>query len=164
MKLPPLLEERRVKFEIPDVVFGREAVFDRVLIYQISDFEGDTYSGTNIVMTEKTKQRKLAMAPRGIVISAGLHSRDALVSNGCNIGSIVNFVRLSPWRLEVGIHQAKTVELHLVRVGDIVACEDLAAERDSGAVEIKMEAGQHRVVRADGTCLEPLYIKPNDDY
>lgn len=131
--LPSLLEARRKLFAIPDCCFRREAMFGRVLIYQITD-DAEKFPNSSLWRPEANKEKNLREAPRGVVITAGLKALDYLWANGAVLGSIVNFVRLSPWRMPVGTVKGKQIELHVVRVGDIVAFEDLALDSDREVV------------------------------
>lgn len=136
--LPPLLEERRLEYGIPDGAFKMQAVYNRILLWQIPDDDSETYKGTSIIMTSRAQERERDIAPRGIIISAGLSALDYLRSNGMDLGHIVSFVRLSPyeWRCDIvstGIPQ----ECKILQAGDIIGSEDLAANLRSGKTVLK---------------------------
>lgn len=124
--LPELLEARRKEFAIPDCCFTRVAAFGRVLLYQIHDKDHEKVApGSMLWAPQRLQDKNKAEAPRGVIVTAGLKSLDFLWANGMDLGSVVNFVRMSPWRMPVGHIAGKEITLHVVRVGDIVACEDL---------------------------------------
>ena len=165
MRLPDLLEERRKKYSIPDQCFGQVALFDRVLLYQIPLFDGigdKVAPGSRIIAAQTTQEKRLSSAPRGIVITAGLAARDYLWANGVELGSIIKFVRLSPWHMPVGIDQAnKEIYLQVVRVGDIVACEDLADSKATIVLDKKRGLHEMKVGKEVRRRADP---EPNDDY
>lgn len=131
--LPPLLQKRRIEYSIPDGAFAEQFGFDRVAIWQLANDQGDTYKGSVIVKAEVSKARDQRTAPRGIIVSAGAAAMDKLRTNGFEVGQIVRFVRLSPWRLEVDVVDGKTVELMVVKVGDVVSSKDMGDEaRENG--------------------------------
>ena len=59
LKLTPLLEERRQEYMIPDGAFTCQCIYDRVIIWQIPDGNGETYKGSSILMPDTTKDAKL---------------------------------------------------------------------------------------------------------
>lgn len=154
--LPAKLEARRKEYGIPVGAFGMQAMFDRVLIWQISDHQGDTFKGTSIVMSERSKARTREEAPRGVIVSAGLRALDFLRTNGSDIGNIVRFVRLSPWRMPVDFVDAKEVHLMVIRAGDIIADEDI----DRASYEWSDEYQQHLGAFA----VAPQSPDPDADY
>jgi hypothetical protein len=164
MNLPPLLRERREKYSIPDACFSQVALFDRVLLWQIPLFDVDSDKvapGSMLFATERSKDVKLTQAPRGVVVTAGLAALDYLWCNGVELGAIVKFVRLSPWHMPVDVVGGKEQYMQVVRVGDIVACEDLSwlpheVARDE-------ENGIHQLV-INGKLRPRADTEPNDDY
>lgn len=126
--LPPLLRNRRVEYNIPDGAFAEQFGFDRVAIWQIAEDEGDTFKGSLIVKAETTKDKEKREAPRGVIVSAGARAMDELRTNGFEIGQVVRFVRLAPWRLPVDMVDGKKADLMVIRSGDIVSSFDLMEE------------------------------------
>lgn len=165
MKLPALLEARRRIYDIPDGCFRQVAAFDRALLWQINDQEGDTFKGTVIIKAERTKQREREVAPRGVLVTAGLEALDYFYAHGIERGSIVKFVRLSPWKMPVDVIDGKEQDMQVVRCGDVVAVEDIAeALYTVGSTEVvRGEDGIHRY-RIDGVVRERYQPKPADDY
>jgi len=158
--LPPLLEKRRWEHTIPDAAFETVQSFSFVTLYQISQFEGETYGDTKIVMADATRDREKNEAPRGVLISAGLQAMDILRSNGIDLGHVVTFIRVAPFRQRVGVIGARNEYVLGLQVGDIRGSEDLAKELRSGWSRIKLhtlEDGsvEHRIENADGAAWKP---------
>ena len=160
VKLPPLLEARRREFAIPDCCFTRVAMFDRCLIFQITEGAQKASPGSMLWAPETAQARNLKDAPRGVVITAGLAALDYLWANGVRPGNIVNFVRLSPWRMPVGTVKGTEIQLHVVRAGDIVAHEDQAIEAE---VVLDEDKGLHQL-QIDGKVRPRADVQPSDDY
>lgn len=124
--LHPLVDARRLAYGIPDGAFNHIAMFDRVIVAQLPEVEGETViKGGKIIAPEQVRKRLEREAPRGIIISAGLQALDALVSNGCGLGHIVRFIRNAPYRFAVDSVGGIEVKVMLLRAGDIVSSEDL---------------------------------------
>jgi hypothetical protein len=161
MKLSPLLEKRRLEYAIPDCAFRRRATFGRCLLWQFTDDDAK-FPGTSLYMPEATKARSKEEAPRGVLITAGLQDLDFLWANGMEPGSIVNWVRLSPWRMPVGFIKGTEIKLHVCRAREIVACEDLELEADHEVV-LDEKHGLHQL-KVDGKIRPRADIEPSDDY
>jgi hypothetical protein len=129
----PKLEEYRLKYGIPDAAFTTmEATFDRILVFQAPRVLGNKIEGSKLYMPDSARRREEESVPRGIIISAGLKARDNLVSNGIDIGHMVNFIRLSPFRIPYMSISGQEFYLLVMRDGDIIASEELPAEREGG--------------------------------
>lgn len=139
--LPPLLLKRKEQYKIPDVAFGGQFVFDRVGVWQIEaqDKDADKYEGTSIIKPVMVRDAEERGEPRGVIISAGAQALDCLTSHGMDLGHIVWFVRLSPWRRQVGLVDGRPQDVLILRVGDIVASEDLAKETQQAAIYERMD-------------------------
>jgi hypothetical protein len=122
--LPPLLEQRRLEYLIPNGAFAQRAIYDRMLLWQIPYYQ-ERYGDTRIVMSESGKSRLKNEAPRGIIVTAGLQALDVLHDHGSGLGHIVKFIRLAPWRLPIDMIGGKEEELLILRAGDLIADEDL---------------------------------------
>lgn len=163
--LPPLLEARRLEHGIPAGAFAYQAVYNRILVWQLPADEAETYvSGGRIVKTGRTKQYERDTAARGIIVSAGLSSLDYLRSNGMDLGHKISFVRLSPMRdicdtVGRGIEQ----EVLILQAGDIVASFDLAANLKSGHTQTICWLGVHKHV-VDGVEHTPQDPRLSNDY
>lgn len=163
--LPALLEERRLKYGIPDGAFKQQALYDRLLVCQIPEWEGDTYGDTQILMPESGKKRMEESAPRGVIVSAGLLALDHLRSHGSDIGHIVKFVRLAPWRLICDMIGGHEFPLLVLRSGDLIADEDLAARLRAGSTKVAADAEHgHHLVDGDGVRMSPGKPYIPEDY
>lgn len=138
--LPPYLDEQRWLHSIPDAAFRIQAVFDRVVVYQLNpnfqDHMEETWSKDSaILVPDEARDRMSWQAPRGLLISAGLEALDNLRSNGIDLGHRVLLTKFSPYRLEIPYGPHKTCDKILVlRDGDICASEDLATMLQNGEV------------------------------
>jgi hypothetical protein len=167
--LPPLLEKKRLEHEIPDFYFTTaQAVYDRVLIVQLVENEGGKYAGTRIEMTNKAQYKDQREAPRGVIISAGLHALDALRSNGIDIGHTVYISRMSTYRIVMGVVMGKDFDALVVHAGEITMSEDLL---HSGArVEVRdierdgVVQKEHFFVDEKGEVWNPVHPNFTEDY
>lgn len=126
--IPMLLEERRHKYLIPNGAFEHFPLWDKVYIWQITASERQTYAeGGVITKPEARLAYDRNTSPRGIIVSAGLKALDALRSTGADIGHIVRFKKYAPFMQEVAEIDGKTLELMVIRDGDIVSSEDVAS-------------------------------------
>lgn len=159
--LGPLVDQKRWKYGIVDAAWhGQHPLFDRVLVWQLSEDEGDTYNGGLILKTETQKKRELVEAPRGVIVGAGLGALDVLRSNGVDIGHTVGFTRLAPFRRPIGVFAGVPLALIVLHVGDLVDSEDLGAQVKSRTVRIlgKEVEGvtQHYFVDHNGKAWTPV--------
>ena len=136
--LPPLLEERRLQYLIPNGAFAQRALYDRMLVYQIAYYQ-ERYGDTRILMSDEGKSRNKNEAPRGVIVSAGLQALDVLHDHGSGLGHIVKFIRLAPWRLPCDMIGGKEEELLILRCGDLIADEDLEAKLRSREWAVRCE-------------------------
>ena len=157
--LHPLLEKRRWEHGIPNGAFKHQAAYDRVLVQQIigeQEAKG-TYGGGLIHMTDRAKAREKDSYPRGVIVSAGLQALDVLRSNGMDIGHVVTFVRLAPWRMRVETVAGIEYHLMVLRAGDIIASEDLAHQLSTGeraVLQLKDKARVEHVYTVSGAAGE----------
>lgn len=165
-ELPPLLEKRRLEHGIPDGAFKMAAMYGRILVWQLPQQEGDTFvEGGLILKTERTKDKERDMAPRGVIVSAGLSALDYLRSNGSDLGHIVEFVRLSPFELQCDtVGRGIPQYLKILQAGDLIADEDLCQALRSGECKVIFENGQHKYVGADGQVWSPQDPRLESDY
>jgi co-chaperonin GroES (HSP10) len=159
--LGPLVDQKRMKYGIVDAAwYGQQPLFDRVLVWQISEDEGETYNGGIIVKTEVARKRELVEAPRGVIVGAGLGALDVLRSNGVDIGHTVGFTRLAPFRRPIGVFAGVPLALIVLHVGDLVDSEDLGSQLKSRTVRVlgKDDEGltRHYFVDANGKAWTPV--------
>ncbi len=124
--LPPILEEKRLKYGIPDSAWDAQAVFNKICIWQIPVDTADTYGGGRIVKTDAQKKRELSEAPRGVIVSAGLQALDELRSHGVDVGHTVFFTHLAPFRKRLPSIAGKEPSLVILHSGDVFCSEELA--------------------------------------
>lgn len=126
--LPALLEERRIQYLIPNGAFEQFPAFDKVYVWQATTKERETYSaGGSIYMPESRMAYERNTAPRGIIVSAGLQALDSLRSSGFDLGHMIRFKKFSPFVQPIDEIDGHELTVMVIRDGDIVASEDLAA-------------------------------------
>lgn len=166
--LPAKLDENRLKYGIPNAVFEIEAAFDRIFVFQLPRVFGDKIEGSMLFRPASAQKRDEESTPRGVIISAGLKALDNLRSNGMGIGHIVNFIRLSPWRLTVQSIAGADVDVLILRDGDIIGSEELVSMRKAGQVETVLvntkEGPQHQIRYPNGEVIAPTVPWIADDY
>lgn len=143
--LPKLLEERRLKYGITDSAFSMQPYHDTVLVYQLSRMQGETFGDGPILMPDTSKKREHESTPQGVVVAAGLCALDSLRMNAMDLGHVVAFCRVAPWRMETDKVNGKWEQVLVFRVADIVGSLDLAKNLRSGdmAVGFDKDAYEH---------------------
>ncbi len=126
MGLPRLLDDKRVKYGIPASAWKSQAVFNKILVWQLPIDEASTYGGGLIVKTDERKARERNEAPRGIIVSAGLQALDELRSHGVDLGHTVHFTHTAPFRKRLPAIAGKEPSLVILHSGDIFDSEELA--------------------------------------
>jgi hypothetical protein len=160
LRLPKLLDERRLQFGIVDGAFRTQVTFERVFVWQIPRVETETFEGTRIIAPQNTRKRLEREASRGVLVGAGLSALDRLRSNGIELGHIVQIIRNAPWRIQVDSIAGQDFHVIVLQAGDLLGSEDLAAELLAGKAEVKEElnehgVGEHVIVR-DGVFRKPI--------
>lgn len=167
--LPPLLDQRRLRYGIPDEAFEAQAAFNIILMWQIEPLhvqrrverEGESAIGrigdTMIIAPESSQKSLKNESPRGVIVSAGLSALDNLRSNGIDLGHIVNFIRLSPWRYVMGNYGGTDQHIMILRDGDIIASEDVRQAIAGKKVDVTWDAEskQHLYVDDKGCTWVP---------
>lgn len=130
-QLPPLLEERRLQYKIPNGMFTRQACFDWIYLWQVPEHEGGTGKiGEGLLYAPDTgASRMKEEAPCGIICSAGLQALDHLRSNGMDLGHKIQFVKMAPCRILADIIEGKWLYGIVIRDGDVMSSFDLAEEQ-----------------------------------
>lgn len=161
LKLPPLLEEKRLKYNIPDCYFQHQATYDRCLCFQLEDSK---YLGTTLELADTTKDWQRMMSPKVVIVSAGLLALDNIRSHGIDLGHTVIINQMTPYRFEGGVVNGKVQRILIIRDGDICASEELSRDMQTGRcrVDAKMVKGkdgsefaQHFFVDKDGKTWDP---------
>lgn len=145
LKLPKLLEKRRQDHGITDGAFAVQPFDDRVFVYQVKEVEETYGKKSMIIRTASAKQREEAQKPMGVLIAAGPKALDELRSNGIDLGHVVMFLRISPWRYETDSIGGKKDTVLIFHSGDITGSVDLATALRSGkmAIEFDKENNEH---------------------
>lgn len=142
--LSKLLDERRMRYGIPNEAFEEHAVYDRILVWQLEPRHEEgkkTYGDSSIIRPETAKKASVQESCRGVLVSAGLLALDHLRTNGMELGHIVTFVRLSPWRKIVASYEGNEIPLLILRSGDIIASEDLQTNLRSRQARVLWDEG-----------------------
>lgn len=170
LNLPPLLDARRLEHGIPDKAFAKsQAAFDRIFVWQIDEHAEETYiPGGTLVRPETVRDADRKSANRGVLVSAGVCSLDTLRSHGMDLGHIVTFMQIQPWKMPLGYVDGKQQKLLMMRDGDLCGSEDLAAMLRSGAVTINVTVDKdgkrrHRYVDQEGRIWDPVMPWISDD-
>lgn len=140
LKLPPLLEEQRLKYGIPDGFFKTQAAFDRIFVFPIDLFDNEEKLTPNspFYRPEVKKLKDLQEGNRGVLISAGLTAADRLMSHGIEIGHIVITNKNVPFARRCDRLEDGTDMFYLVmRDADLAGSETLAAEMLEGKKRVE---------------------------
>jgi hypothetical protein len=149
-----LLDERRLEYGITDGAFSRQAVFDRVFIWQIPMQKGDKFESDSLIhMPESVQQREKSRAPQGILVSAGLRALDQLRSHGIDLGHKVLFCHAAPYHIRYDSVLGLEQHLIILLAGDIIGSEDLATN-------LKNRQVRH-LARRNETSVEHTFIDEN---
>lgn len=135
----PLLEERRFMYVMPNGLFKQQMVYDRILVWQLSQEDKETFGDTNIIRPAASAQAEEQQAPRGIVVSAGLKALDNMRANGIDLGHIVTFIKHAPWHMKVDTIEGKQLYALILRDGDLTGSEDLARSLTAGEAKIQAQ-------------------------
>lgn len=177
--LPPLLEKRRLEWEIPDGVFRAcpGALYDRILLWQIpllakTKEEAITFGGGLIAKSDQSKDKEQREAPRAVVVGAGLQALDSLRSHGVDLGHIVYFSKNTVYAIQVDYIAGKFQRVSVARDGDLILSEDLAAAYADGTVKVSLiedmdpmgiRTRRHYLMDSKAQFLNPLPPLPEDD-
>lgn len=137
--LPKLLDDRRVEYLIPDSVFKCQAAWERVILYPVPEFKEKLSSESSIILTDAAREAANFESPRGILISAGLQALDQLRTNGMDLGHLVKFIRMAPWRMTVDNIGGTDVWVYPLNVGDLIGSEDLREQIQRGDLRVSWE-------------------------
>jgi len=166
--ISPRMEAMRLKYAIPDKAFNQAcAVYDRCLLWQIEAWEQgqETFGDTSIIMPDNTKKAQAEASSRAVIIDVGLAALDSFRDNGGEVGDVVWFLRLSPYRIPVAWIGGAALHVVLCRAGDFIANESLQERLEAGQVKMVLgEDGQHILVKADGSKLTPSMPRIPADY
>lgn len=161
--LPELVDKRRLEYGIPDGAFESQPLYERIFVYQIDRVTGDTFENSKLVRPDITKARDREEAPLGVLISAGLGALDIMASHGLQLGDVVNFLKLTPLRIQCDTVDGQPRYVLVLKVGDLAAGKDLRTKLRSGELQVKQhvthESGQavytHCLADAKGYPVRP---------
>jgi len=164
-QLPRLLDDRRAEFGLVDAIFACQPIFNCVWIYQIElNMEESYVPGGVIVKSDVAKIREKETTSRGVLVGAGLQALDELKSHGVELGHIVRFIKLAPFKIPVGYAGGKQVHVLQMRSGDILGSEDLAQMLRSRVYEVRDVGGEgapdHRYSRSFDSYTTPVKKLP----
>ncbi len=148
--LPPLLEEHRLKYGIPDGAFASQALFDRIHVFPIDFAEGEAIEKTTggIYKPNVTKLKDKQQGNRGVLISAGLTAMDRLMSHGVELGDVVVTNKNVPFA-RVCEDISNFILYYLVmREADLASDETLAQRIRTGKqriMDLGIEGYEHQV-------------------
>lgn len=151
--LPGLLDARRMQWLITDGAFAIAPMFNRVYVHQITRFV-DKKKGM-IHMPDTKASQELRSCHRGVLVSAGAVALDALRSNGVDLGHIVHFIHVNPFRLFVDYVEGFEPQVLVMTVDCVAGSEDLADTLRSGAAKMQVVDGRHQITDADGHLWDP---------
>lgn len=137
--LPPLLDEHRLKYGIPDEAFANQACFDRIYVFPLDAVDGDANEKTagGVLKPSTARLRDKQEGHRGVLISAGLTAADRLMSHGIELGHIVMTNKNVPYAHKV-LELPKSWMFYLVmREADLAGSETLTNE---------IRAGKRRII------------------
>lgn len=165
--LPELLDKRRIDHSIPDSAFRYQPLFDRIFVWPLPDDHGLLSKDSPLVLPETVRQSDMYATPRGVLVSAGLGALDVMHSHGIELGHIVHFQRIAPFKRRIGRYAGQEMQVWVLQVGDLASSEDLAAELRAGSLKVEpseVEGGvQYRVVDKKGRARTPKtpWISPD---
>ena len=155
LHLPPLLDARRLEWLITDGAFAMAPLYNRVYVHQIpSSYSVGKKKGL-IHTPDTVAARELRACHRGVLVSAGALALDALRSNGVDLGHIVHYIHVNPWRLFVDYAEGIELQVLVMSVDCIAGSEDLADVLRSGAAKMTIENGKHQILDAEGQLWNP---------
>ena len=145
--LPPLLDEKRCRYGIPNEAWSGQAMFNKILVWQVPIDESITYGSGIIQKTDAARRRELMEAPRGVIVSAGLVALDELRSHGADIGHTVTFTHLAPFRKYLGTICGREASLVILHAADVFASEELAKNLSNRVNRIVAKADDDGALR-----------------
>ena len=165
LKLPPLLEARRLEHGITDGAFRRQPIYDRIYVHQVSEY-GDKAGGHESLVINPEAQGEEHSCPQGILVAAGLGALDALRAHGVELGHMCSFVRQAPFRREVDRHDGYRWYVLVFHAGDLIDSQELREALFNGemSIEFVVPGQQHMLVHKDGTKTAPVSPFQASDY
>lgn len=151
--LPDFLDKRRIEWLVTDGAFGIAPLYNRVYVQQLP-MSFNKKKG--LIHTPDTiAHKELRSCHRGLLIAAGGLALDALRSNGVDLGHIVHFIHVNPWRLVVDYAEGHFFQILAMTVDQIAGSEDLAEAMKTGKAKMQIADGKHQLTDADGHLWDP---------
>lgn len=161
LKLPKLLEKKRLRYGLIDALFRIQATLNRVLVYQLEpeEYAGGIAGGgeSGLHVPEVAQARLKFEAPRGIIVSMGLDAMLSLRRNGVTLGHTILMTQPSPLSIDVGYLHGEEEKLFILMDRDINGSYDLEEARKDGRVECR-----YFPPTRSGDKAECLLIDPRD--
>ncbi len=151
--LPPLLDQRRLEWLITDGAFKIAPLYNRVYIHQIPRHKNKKMG--KIHMTDTTAGQQQRACHRGVIVSAGGLALDALRSNGVDLGHVVHFIHVNPYRLFVDYAVGFEPQVLVMTVDQVAGSEDLAQAIRDGKASLQIVDGKHQLTDPDGHIWDP---------
>jgi hypothetical protein len=153
--ISPLLEKRRIEYQIPDGAFASRCVYNVLFVFQIAEQKGETMGTGSIVMPGTVKARETAETPRGVIVGAGLKALDELRSNGIDLGHVIRFIQNAPFHIRTDVINGFLFNVYVLRSGDVVSSDDLESTIRSGQLKVDFDAKleQHILIDKNGNQL-----------
>lgn len=170
LRLSAHLDQRRLDWYIPYTAFRTQPVYDRIYVHQISaKKKRDKYTDDGLIWVPPDQQKgREQEASRGIIVGAGLGALDRMASHGIEVGDIIQFTRLSPFRQWYDHIEGQDMFLLALHGGDPISCEDLRVKLWDGrlkVVQVEDESGvTHYYQDANGRKIRPLPAFDTGEY
>lgn len=152
--LPPLLDARRREWLITDGAFAIAPLYNRVFVHQIPMTVEKKKGRIHVPDTVANKLQR--SCHRGVLIAGGGLALDALRSNGVDLGHIVHFIHVNPWRLFVDYEDGQDYQVLAMTVDCITGSEDLAESLKTGKAKMQVVDGKHQLTDVDGHLWDPV--------
>lgn len=137
---------RLKKYGVPEYPF--QPLYDRIIMFQIDTVERETVvEGGRIITPDESKHRDRRMAPRGVLLAAGLGARDHLEAHDVMIGDICWFARHAINAYELPALGGRHKQIVFLRSSELVGSEDSLRRVADGTTrfERSKETGQWQV-------------------
>jgi hypothetical protein len=152
--LPDFLDKRRLEWLVTDGAFAISPLYNRVYIHQIP-MPFNKKKGL-IHTPDTVAHKELRSCHRGVLVGAGGLALDALRSNGVDLGHVVHFIHVNPWRLFVDYAEGHFFQVLVMTVDCVAGSEDLAEAMKTGKAKIQVVDGKHQLTDPDGHMWDPV--------
>ncbi len=166
LKLPKLLDQRRIEYAVPDGAFRAHAMFDRIGLWPMPDADMAEGKASRLIeLPDVTRKNEEFRRSRSLIVTAGLRALDTLRSHGSDLGHIVYILHVHPWWIPAGKSDSGIEwSVRAVRVGDIFSDEDVERMRREGRIEYVEGPDGLLRVKKDGKLLAPMDAASGEEY